>query len=115
CARGRRPGLGRRRGCRCRGRRRWRLRSRLPVGGPEREGEQQCVHHEAFPAGGAAAVLAPRPADGAGLSSSTKVVATQVAMMVAFGSGLSFPFTSRPLMFTMRVNLPTRSKKIARL
>ena len=50
-----------------------------------------------------------------GLSSSTNVVATQVAVIVEFGSGLSLPSTSSALMFTMRVNLPTRSKKIARL
>ena len=52
----------------------------------------------------------------AGASSSTKVVATQVAVIVAFVSpALSFPLTSTPVMFTMRVNLPTRSKKVARL
>ena len=52
---------------------------------------------------------------GAGLSSSTKVVATHVAVIVAFGSGLSLPFTSSPLILTIRVNFPTRSKKTARL
>src|SRR5262245_7734212 len=52
---------------------------------------------------------------GAGLSSSTNVVATQVAVMVEFGVGRSLPFTDRSVMLTMRVNLPTRSKNSARL
>src|SRR6266508_1347650 len=67
------------------------------------------------------ACYAPLPAGaapgfaGAGLSSSTNVVATHVAVIVEFGCGLSFDLTSSPLMFTMRVNLPTRSKNRARL
>ena len=36
-------------------------------------------------------------------------------LVVEFGSGLSLPLMSSPLMFTMRVNFPTRSKNIARL
>ena len=53
-----------------------------------------------------AATLAPRirmacPAD--------------LAVIVEFGSGFVFPWMSTPVMFTIRVNLPTRSKKIARL
>ena len=53
---------------------------------------------------------------GVGLSSNTNVVATHVAEIVEFGSGLSLPFiVERSLMLTIRVNLPTRSKKIARL
>ena len=71
-------------------------------------------HHQApFPA--RQPRVSRRASAGAGLSSSTNVVATQVAVIVEFGSGLSLPLTSSPLMFTMRVNLPTRSKKIARL
>ena len=49
------------------------------------------------------------------LSSSTKVVAVALAVIVEFAAGLSLPLMSSPLMLTMRVNLPTRSKKIARL
>src|SRR5436190_8229121 len=51
----------------------------------------------------------------AGLSRSTNVVATHDAVMVDVGVGLSFPFRVKPLMLTMRVNLPMRSKNIARL
>jgi hypothetical protein len=42
--------------------------------------------------------LLPAP----GLSSSTNVVATQVAVIVELASGLSLPWTSSALMFTMR-------------
>src|SRR5439155_13515130 len=69
---------------------------------------------------GAAPGAAPRAPGFAavGLSSSTNVVATHVAVMVAFESRLvvlSLPLTSSAEMFTMRVNLPTRSKNVARL
>ena len=33
----------------------------------------------------------------------------------SFGVGFSLPLISSPLIFTMRVNFPTRSKKVARL
>src|SRR4051794_19454768 len=72
-----------------------------------------------FGAGLPAAGL-PFLAEGAGLSSSTKVVAVQLALIVERASAfslpfpLSFPFTERLVMFTMRENLPMRSKNWAR-
>ena len=55
------------------------------------------------------------PGAGFALLNSTNVVATQLAVIVEFGSGLSLAFTSSALMLMMRVNFPTRSKKVARL
>ena len=43
------------------------------------------------------------------------MVATQSAVIVEFGSGLSLALITMPLMWMIRGNLLTRSKKIARL
>src|SRR5581483_2188831 len=110
CGRGCRRFLSRRLRRRCRlrllcgrGRRARLLRRR--AGGGERED----AHDYVFAAPGFAGVLA------AGFSSSTKVVAVHEAEIVNAGVGLSLPLMSTLLMLTMRVNLPTRSKKSARL
>ena len=78
-------------GCRRRG---WRLRVRrrsAHVSGTSASASNERVHHERLRRPARRAPAWRRGLAGAGLSSSTKVVATQVAVMVAFGSGLSLP------------------------
>src|SRR5262249_38990374 len=97
-----------------------RRRLRAGRGGDEQSGDRddgEITHDYAPPRPAGAAPRPPPPprppADG--LSSSTNVVAVQVAVMVLLASAFSRPFTSRPVMVTRGVNLPTGWKKVARL